>query len=431
MIDLYTLSVIIFFAVLGILIYKDRKSIDFKYVLIMRRTKRFRNLLDKIARTSPLFWKITGTIAIIVCLGSMIFGIYNLLNNAYLVYIGVIVPPPALAIPIPAGQTIIVPGFIGIPFWFWIIVVATILIPHETFHGIIARTEKIKLKDVGLMLLLLQFISIPVVIIYFIYTKSFDLILFLTAALFSLVGAFVEPEEKQLKKSKLITKLRVFSAGSFINIIIGISLALFVQTFIWSPNVHGILITSVNETSPASQIGLEPGMVIESIDNKQLSMNFYDYSFLTLLTSRSNSEDITKYISAIILSQTLSDYKPGDNVKLRVDGINYDFKLGEREIEVNETYFEKVPYIGITSEANTKDINLFFVVFPLLSMMSLLNILVGIFNILPLYPLDGGLVVKAITERYAKKISDKITLGLTFFMIFILIYLVIGPFIKI
>jgi len=160
-------------------------------------------------------------------------------------------------------------------------------------------------------------------------------------------------------------------------------------------------------------------------------MNFYDYSFLTLLTSRSNSEDITKYISAIILSQTLSDYKPGDNVKLRVDGINYDFKLGEREIEVNETYFEKVPYIGITSEANTKDINLFFVVFPLLSMMSLLNILVGIFNILPLYPLDGGLVVKAITERYAKKISDKITLGLTFFMIFILIYLVIGPFIKI
>ena len=43
MVDLYTLSVIIFFAILGILIYRDRKRIDFKYILIMRRIPNTKN----------------------------------------------------------------------------------------------------------------------------------------------------------------------------------------------------------------------------------------------------------------------------------------------------------------------------------------------------------------------------------------------------
>lgn len=236
MIDLYLLSVILFFLILAVIIYSDRKNIDFKYILIMRRTKKFRNVLDRIARKSILFWKILGTIAILVCIFFMIQGTYTMVNVAYLVYRGVITQPALqIALPIPSEQMVVSPGFIGIPFWFWIIVVAVILIPHEAFHGIIARSEKIKLKDVGLLLL----------------------------AIFP--GAFVEPDEKQLKKSKLITKLRIFSSGSFINIVIGFLVIVLVQNLIWSPNVNGILITNVNETSPAGQLGLKSGMVLESI----------------------------------------------------------------------------------------------------------------------------------------------------------------------
>jgi len=265
MIDLYLLSVIIFFLILAILIYRDRKNIDFKYVLFMRRTKRFRNILDKIAKKSILFWKIVGTIAFLVCLFFMINGTYTMFDVAYKVSIGVITQPAlSIALPIPSEQMVVGPGFIGIPFWFWIIVVATILIPHEAFHGIIARAEKIRLKDVGLLLL----------------------------AIFP--GAFVEPDEKQLKKSKLMTKLRIFSAGSFINIVIGLLVIFLVQHLIWSSNVYGILITSVNETSPAAEIGLKPGMVVESIDNKEMNMGFNDYSFLVLMVPRSNTEYITR-----------------------------------------------------------------------------------------------------------------------------------------
>jgi membrane-associated protease RseP (regulator of RpoE activity) len=361
----------------------------------MRRTKRFKNILDRIANKSILFWKVIGTIAFFVCLFFMIYGTYTMINVAYLVYTGVITQPAlSIALPIPSEQMVVGPGFIGIPFWFWIIVIATILIPHEAFHGIIARAEKIKLKDVGLLLL----------------------------AIFP--GAFVEPDEKQVKKSKLITKLRIFSAGSFINIVIGLLVIFLVQNLLWSPNVNGILITSVNQTSPAGELGLKSGMILESIDNKEMTMGFSDYSFLMLTVAKSNTEDITKFMSQLILIERLGVYKPEDTVTLKVSGMNYELKLGEHP------EIENFPYIGITSEVNTKNVSLFLVLFPLLGMIASLNILVGIFNILPLYPLDGGLIVKALAERYSKKRSNQITLAITFILLFIIIYSFVGGFLK-
>lgn len=387
MIDLYLLSVILFFGILAVLIYNDRKNIDFKYILFMRRTKRFRTVLDRIAQASPLFWKIVGTIAFIVCLGVMIFGTWNLINVAYLIYTGVITQPSLqIILPVPTSQTIVSPGFIGIPFWFWIIVIAIVLIPHETFHGIIARAEKIKLKDVGLMLL----------------------------AIFP--GAFVEPDDKQLKKSKLMTRLRIFSAGSFINILIGIVVIFLVQGLLWTPNMNGLLITSVNATAPAGQSGLKSGMVVQSMDGRNFDMGFYDYSILLLMIPGSNSENVTQYLSSLVLSQRLSSYSPGDVVTLSVDGANYDLTLGENP------RLKDFPYIGIGTRLNVNDISLFLIVFPLLGMIASISILVGLFNILPIYPLDGGLITKAIAEKYAKKKAKYIYMGITYFLVAIILY---------
>ena len=392
MIDLYMLSVLLFFAILGIIIYRDRKNIDFKYILLMRRTKRFRNILDKIAKESITFWKVIGTIAFVVCLIVMIYGTYVMVDIAYLIQTGVITQPAlSFALPVPSEQVIVAPGFIGIPFWFWILVISIILIPHEAFHGIIARAEKIKLRDVGLMLL----------------------------AIFP--GAFVEPDEKQLRKSKLMTKLRIFSAGSFINIAIGFLIILLVQSLIWSPNVGGILITNVIESTPAAEIGLEPGMVIESINDRETTMNFDEYSFMILMISGSNTEEITGYISSLVLYRQLALYNPGDTVELKVSGNNYDLKLAEHP------KIEGFPYIGINSTLNTKDASLFAVVFPLFGLMATLSILVGAFNILPIYPLDGGLIVQSIAERFAKKKAKYIVMGITAAMVIVIIFSFVGP----
>jgi len=393
MIDLYTLSVIVFFVFLGILIYRDRKNIDFKYILFMRRTKRFTNLIDRIARVSPLFWKIVGSVAVFICFIAMGYGTYILIQTAYLVYTGVITQPGLqIALPIPSSQTSVGPGFIGIPFWIWIITVAIILIPHEAFHGVIARAQKIRLKSVGLLLL----------------------------AIFP--GAFVEPDEKQVKKSKLFTKLRIFAAGTFINLSIGILVMILAQYFIWSPNINGIVVTSVNQTSPAGYAGIQPGTIIESIGNHKTTMGFSDYSFLVLTLSNSTSENITNVLSSFIIFNRLSNYKPGDVVTLETSSGNYSLKLGEHP------QIKGFPYIGISSTLNVKYPSLFLFTLPLLGMIASLSIFVGIFNILPLYPLDGGLMVEAIAEKYAKKKSKKIVRAIAYIIIIILIYGVIGPY---
>jgi membrane-associated protease RseP (regulator of RpoE activity) len=325
----------------------------------------------------------------------MVYGTYTMLSVAYLVFTGVITQPGVqIALPVPSSQMIVGPGFIGIPFWFWIIIIATILIPHEMFHGIIARAEKIKLKDVGLLLL----------------------------AIFP--GAFVEPDDKQVEKSKLMTKLRIFSAGSFINILIGISVIFLVQSLLWAPNVNGILITNVIEATPASQIGLRPGMVLESINGKEMNIGFYDYSFLVLMIPKSNTENITSYLSGLVLAKRLEEYKPGDVVTLRVSGADYSIELGE-----NPT-IKDFPYIGINSRINVSDVGLFLVVFPILGMIASLGILVGIFNILPIYPLDGGLIVKAIAEKYFKKKGNKITMAITYFLVLAIIYTFVSGFLN-
>lgn len=392
MIDYYTLSVVGFFAVLALLIYRDRKNIDFQYILFMRRTKKFTKLIDKIAQLSPRLWRTVGSIAIVVCFIAMVYGTYLILQTAYLVYTGVINQPALqIALPIPSSQMSVGPGFIGIPFWFWIIIVAIILIPHETFHGVMARAQNIKLKNVGLLLL----------------------------AIFP--GAFVEPDEKQVKKSKVITKLRIFAAGTFINLTIGLLVLLLVQQFIWAPNVNGLLITNVNQTSPAGIMGFRSGMVIESINGQKQNMAFSSYAFLTLMVPQSNNENITQVMSSLILYQTLSKYKPGDTVEIQTNVGNYNLTLGEHP------EIKGFPFIGINTEADTRDPSLFLIVFPLLGMIATLSIFVGIFNILPLYPLDGGLMIQAITDRFAKKRSKKIVMAIAYFLLIILLYSVFKP----
>ena len=393
MIDLYTLSVIVFFALLAILIYKDRKNIDFKYILFMRRTKRFTNLIDRIARISPFFWKAVGSLAVFICFVAMAYGTYILIQTAYLVFTGVITQPGLqIALPIPSSQMSVGPGFIGIPFWIWIITVAIILIPHEAFHGIIARAQKIRLKSVGLLLL----------------------------AIFP--GAFVEPDEKQVKKSNLITKVRIFAAGTFINLLIGILVMVLAQFLIWSPNISGIIVTNVNQTSPAGYAGIQQGTIIESIGGQKTTMGFSDYSFLVLTISNSTSEGITSVLSSLIVFRSLSRYKPGDIITLETSSGNYNLSLGEHP------QIKDFPYIGINSMINSRDPSMFLFIFPLLGMISSLSIFVGIFNILPLYPLDGGLMIEALAEKYAKKKSKKIIKVISYLIIIILIYGVIGPY---
>ncbi|MFZ3077619.1 MAG: site-2 protease family protein [Candidatus Aenigmatarchaeota archaeon] len=408
MLDYYLLSVVAFFALLAVLIYRDRKKIQFSYyVLFMRRTTRFRNFINSVAKAAPRFWKVFGTIGVIVAFGAMFFGLYSMSQAAALALSGKIKEPSAgLVLPIPSSQPASIPGVIGIPFWFWIITIAIILIPHEFMHGVIARMEKVKLKSVGLLLL----------------------------AIFP--GAFVEPDEKQLAKKGLWARLRVFAAGSFINILIGLSVLFIVQTFLWSAAVQpGLLITSVAENSPAGFAGLKPGMVIQNFDGTP-QIGFYDYSALLLVSKLPNSttESAPRVMGQLLLLNKLSKRAPGDIVILEAatqetirsmsGSDRFSITLG------NNANIPNFAYLGVTTSLNTASPGNFVVLFPLLAFVWMLSFFVGIFNILPIYPLDGGLMVEAVAKRYAKKKSKIIVRAITLVTLFILLLNFIGPYVA-
>jgi membrane-associated protease RseP (regulator of RpoE activity) len=269
------------------------------------------------------------------------------------------------------------PGYILIPFWFWLIIIMSVILPHETLHGIMSRAEKIKIKTAGILLLAI------------------------------LPGAFVEPDEKQLKRSKLISKLRIFSAGSLANFLVYLILFYMISNILWPYFVPGsIVLQEVNATGPAAQAGLKAGMIITEINGTPVKATYKEF-----ISSPSYLWDETK------------ELKPGDNVSLVANGTFFNVTLGFSS--ENKT----LPYLGIAYSPVTRgnDAAVSFL-FQLLTWMWIINYAVSVFNVMPIYPLDGGLMVQAIAEKINKKWANKLTYAITFIMLMILAFNFFAPF---
>ena len=110
---------------------------------------------------------------------------------------------------------------------------------HELAHALAARAEGIRVKDGG-----------------------FALLAFIPAA-------FVEPDEDQFRKAPLLSRLKVYSAGVAVNIVVfGIAIALL--SLAASYYSAGVAILGVEKGSPADMAGLEPGMVIVAVNGREV-----------------------------------------------------------------------------------------------------------------------------------------------------------------
>ncbi|HIQ49689.1 MAG TPA: hypothetical protein EYH56_00675 [Nanoarchaeota archaeon] len=389
--DFHTLSIIAFIVFVGIAIWKKREKIEVEGLVVLYKTKRFIEIIDRIAKKSPRAWKIIGIISIIICFYFMFFGVFYLIENAVRVAKDEIKESGIkLVLPAPVKNAEIGYAHIFLPFWIWILTIFFILFPHEFAHGIMARVEKIRLKSVGLLL----FLIFP--------------------------GAFVEPDEKQLKRKKLIAKLRVFSAGSFANIVVSF-LVFLLASHLWFFLVDGVYVKKVVENSPAELAGIKEGMIIKSINGKELFFDFGFYSNFVL--AKQNPEDVAAriYLVGILTNWSFSNYtfKPGDSIVIETDKGNFTVTLGEHP------QIEKAPFIGIV--VGTK-CNGFEFLFKFLAILSLLSFAVAVVNILPLYPLDGGHMIKAILEeKLSEEQAIKITKIISFFILSILLYSFFGP----
>ncbi len=350
----------------------EKHGFEINFPVIMWKTKRLRGLISRISNFSPTFWRWYMNVGIVVAFGAMIFITWTLISSLPSVF-----ETPAVSIIIPGVE---MPGSsIYIPFLYGLLALASVLIVHEFSHGIQAVGEKISIKSIGLLL----FAIIP--------------------------GAFVEPDEDELKSAKKSSRLRVYAAGSIANISLAIIAILLVSlvsagipTFFAE---DGIAIDRIVSDSPSDGI-LKEGMVLEAIDNHKIT----------------NSSEYTSIVSS---------FSPGDNVTVKTDQGTYTLTLDKNPSNESRGFF------GIQANKHFELINdslgpIPWVLFELLELFQwvfMLNLGIGLFNLLPLKPLDGGYMLEILLSyKLPEKIYKPIVNALSVVMAMIIVFSIVAGF---
>lgn len=363
--DFQIISAILFFIAMTIFLIVKRKNIHIQKILFpllyfaMYKTKLGLKAMDSFAKKCRKLLNVLSYVSIGLGFLGMAVIVISLIHNLWNIFTA----PEAAA-----GVALVLPfkvkGGFYVPFFYWIISIFIIAFVHEFSHGIYARHHGIKIKSSGFAFLN---ILIPV-----------------------LPAAFVEPDEKQLKKASRKKQLDVFAAGPFSNIVLafvvlGIFLLLGGPVSNSIAEKTGVGITGFIEEGdnyPAEKAGMQVGEVITKVEDKEI-------------------KSIEDFIEELNYS------KPGDNIAIVTENNNYDIELmphpdnesrGMLGVIVNQD-------IGINpSFAGGKYVGLFILwLMGLLYWLWVLNLGIGLFNLAPIGPIDGGRMLLATLEKYMPK----------------------------
>jgi membrane-associated protease RseP (regulator of RpoE activity) len=312
----------------------EERGIERGSLTLLWRTEKGLKVMDFCAKKARRFWIFLSSLAVVVTIPLMFFVLYSLALSAKYI----ILTPGASAGVVPVIPGVRIPGSpIFLPLGYGILALITVLVAHELSHGIIARVEGIKIKSMGAFFLTI----LP-------------------------LGAFVEPDEEEMKKSPRIAKLRVFAAGSFGNFLLALTafLALIsMSNSFLEPS--SIQIVDVVRASPADGI-LEKGMILEEINGKKIA-SIQDFG------------------------EVVTEIKPNQAISIKTDKGSFTITPIEGEddpergfvgIKVNYAVKEGISkYIGMSMP---------LILISSFNWIFLLNLFIGFTNLLPLHILDGG-----------------------------------------
>jgi membrane-associated protease RseP (regulator of RpoE activity) len=226
----YFIALVVFLAYLALVIVLKKKGILARHnasawgPILMWRTKRGKDAIDWLARPKR-FWLIMSVIGMVLCLLVMVFMMGLLIWEATLVSSipADKAPGPEMILGIPGINPII-------PIWYGIIGLIVAIVCHELAHGIMTRVGNMGIKAMGIMLLVVP------------------------------LGAFVEPEEEELRNASRRKRMNVYAAGPATNIVIAvICMVIFASLMMGSlqPVSENPVVLGVGDGSPLSlaQIG--------------------------------------------------------------------------------------------------------------------------------------------------------------------------------
>ncbi|MFA6226173.1 MAG: site-2 protease family protein [Methanoregula sp.] len=414
------------YAAIAFVIHRNKhweEHIVFYGPIMAIRTDRVK-FFDKFAAFRT-FFRIYGTVGVIAVI---IVSVFITVMLFYSVYYTLTTLPEPTGIYKPQNL-LLIPGlneYVPSTFAVWFAFIITIAV-HEFGHAILCRVENIRVRTMGALI-----VVIP-------------------------IGFFVESDEEELERTKGMPKVRMFGAGITNNLVVGFAcfvLLIFCMGFVTPlapPVIHGIY-----KDYPAEKAGIPPGSLVTAINGVPVS-NRGDIS--NFLNATKPGETITLTVEKDNIFKeyplTLSSWPPeyagsasgfmwvqyydGESVKSTIGGMLspigfFQFLvvpfashsgiqfLRILAFETPDTTYYKVPFDG------------FWGVIHLLFWCGWINLNVGIFNAIPMVPLDGGYIFKEGVDRLLDrrgllKYSGYVTGAVSYIMLVVLVSLIALPYI--
>lgn len=256
-------------------------------------------------------------------------------------------------------------GIFYVPPLYWIISIFFLAVVHEFSHGLLARRHGIPIKSSGWAFL---GVIVPLV-----------------------PAAFVEPDEKKLNRASAFKQLSVYAAGPFANILTAVVLGLLMFALVpplsdAMMQQEGVKILSVgkNESYPARMVGMSEEELILSVDGKEV-----------------------RYTSNF--TAALADKEPGERIEIVTDRSSYELDLIPGPANSSKgfmgitVYDSSIVKPGFSERYGTYTGDLIIWVIGLLNWLIILNLGVGLFNFIPLGPIDGGRMLFVTLRKFLSK----------------------------
>ncbi|HOJ96421.1 MAG TPA: site-2 protease family protein [Methanospirillum sp.] len=288
----------------------------------------------------------------------------------------------------------LIPGvneFVPSTFAVWFAFILTLVV-HEFGHAILCRVESIAVKSMGVL-----FLIIP-------------------------IGAFVEPDDDEVKKASPWPRMRMFGAGIMNNILIGlISFGLMVSLIGMAVPTQEPIVVGLYKNYSAAQADVPTPSIIRTINGEPVQTSQDVSNILnttrpgdTVIVGFDHNGEVKDYsLNVSSWPEALGTHESGfmgvfyyngqgiiDTVKTMFSPVGIFMLLSvpfnptmEGQylrilgFDVSDTEYYKVPFPG------------YWELIHLLFWSGFINLAAGLFNALPMIPLDGGFIFKEGTER--------------------------------
>lgn len=365
-----------FYFLIAVLLLAYRKKFHFQFkVIALYRTTWGLGLMNRIASRYRELVKLLGYIGIGVGFLGMFFIVFILLQSVFTL---ITVPnsPSPLSPVLPGVRIPGVPEGFFVPFVQGIIAIFIIAVVHEFAHGVVALAHGVKVKSSG------------------------------PAIIGPIFAAFVEPDEQQLKKKSDVVNYSLFAAGTFSNIVLAF-LVLFLLSSVFAPigsaffPSQGVVLKGVETGLPAAEAGLKPGMAITAINSQQIISTNDALNALQLVRPNQTAVFSTGSGDFIVVAGANSKYP----------GRGYFGIVIEPVLKNQHT-----PYFGVFSWLQ-----------GLLALIATLSFGIGLANMIPVGPIDGGKMLHLALSKIRGEASANKTFGRLSLLLLLVILFLLSP----